>query len=481
MPGTGRVLLVCLRKNTAMAIAENLQRLGLLAVIATSSSQALKMVCDEPCDMIISELQMGDDSGLALLKKMREHFPLTMRVLILNQPMHEIQLESLINESGPHYVFSEGVNGEQVRRMLALEGAVTHQDDKASVDMTLENSKLRALVKRFESENHVLSQELERLRTVDYRKQQEDLHRAHSGERRAARKDDPGMIKVATLMGRAMEELMESDEVVLPVLPEIGLEVQRMVGDENVSFEALAEKVGLEQGMSARILQVANSPMYAGMKRIRNLQQAVGRLGLRETRNILMACLAQNLFSTSSRDLMKINNQLWLHSLCVAYSNENIAQALQLKNSEDYFMMGLLHDIGKLLIIHISELHLRAGKWKTEYLNESIIKGLMDAYHHDFGKKLMQKWEYSDAFKAVVSHHNDDENIQQQPEGVVVTYFSNLIARKLGYSLVPYDVDLLSNKVLAETLNMSAGTQLILEKKLADQVGNIKNSYAVQA
>jgi HD-like signal output (HDOD) protein len=88
-----------------------------------------------------------------------------------------------------------------------------------------------------------------------------------------------------------------------------------MVDRDDCSFEELTGRIEHDQSLSARLLQVANSPMYAGLERIRNLPQAISRLGMQETRNLLYAVLAENLFKTRSPNLMRMMARLRARSV----------------------------------------------------------------------------------------------------------------------------------------------------------------------
>jgi putative nucleotidyltransferase with HDIG domain len=167
---------------------------------------------------------------------------------------------------------------------------------------------------------------------------------------------------------------------------------------------------------------------------------------------------------------------LWLHSICTAYSNEIIAHTLQMENSEDIFMMGLLHDIGKLLVMHLIETGRRRGAWGDRVATEAVVRKLMAMRHHDLGARLLEKWHYPVAFQDVVRLHDDDANIHTRAEHVIVTYYSNVLTRKLGFSLVPYEGNPLSNRQLAEALNMDPEIRDDLEDSMKTITDRIQKS-----
>ena len=88
----------------------------------------------------------------------------------------------------------------------------------------------------------------------------------------------------------------------------------------------------------------------------------------------------------------------------------------------------------------------------------------------------IEKWNYPAAFRDVVRLHNDPSNIAIRPEGVIVTYFSNLLSRKVGFSLHAYEGDPLSDESLASALNMDTGILDELEESLRETTDKIMQS-----
>lgn len=493
MANEGRVLVLCQLLKTADSVAYTLRSHGLDAVASSDPAEALAALRKQPCDLAIVQVKLNASTGPEFLTQVRKEFPLMQRVLLENEPLDTDPVR-LANEAGPCAVLSEPVEADAIWRLLALEGPVSHAASEATASrIRLEAQKVQRKNEQLEAENRLLSQEVTKLR--------HRLGRAGGGAAPGPVPDSEQALRANREMGvpgeatpkpgqratdqeslvadlrEALERQLSDPNVVLPVLPPIALEIQRLVGRDDMTFDALAERIKQEQSLAARLLQVVNSPAYAGLERTRSVNQAVARLGLQETGNIIQAVLGENLFRTRHRALAKLMAQLWMHSLCVAYANQNIAHRLELPDREDYFAMGLLHDVGRLLILHLAEQAVRARKIASEDLREDVLLTLMTTLHNEFGARLIRKWEYPQAFEDVVALHDDAEGIQKHSEPVVVTYFSNILSRKIGYSLVPYDPQNDSDERLAEVLNITPGTRLLLEDHLKELVGRIRKSY----
>lgn len=428
MENKSSVLILCAFTRDARQLKRALDCDWIEAEVCASVGDTLTKMRDRPYDMLVTESVIGKASGLALLAETRKHLPNMLRVLVETAPL-EAPLYQLINDVAPSAIFKDHAEVEQLQDLLR-----------------------------------------------DKRKAEQMQPDATQGAAAPDSPPPPVLDHRSTQMLSKMEEIIQEPDLTLPALPEVAMQVRDLLADENCSFEKVARLVEVEQALSARLLQVANSPIYAGLERIRNLTDAVARLGLRETQNILMAVVVQNLFRSKNKEREKLVKALWQHSLAVGYSNEMIAQELSIPESKNFFMMGLLHDVGKLLIMHMFEIGLEKEYWQEKELTAKVVADMLHMRHNAYGARLLDRWEYPAAFQRVVLLHNESQGLAEQEEAVIVTYFSNLLSRKLGYSLLPYEGDPLSDRELARALNLSTPMREKFQEKMKQTTDRIRRS-----
>ncbi len=440
MPNRPCVLILCAEQKKSAQTAEKLATENIDAIAASDIQDAILRLQSRRFDMAIieSDCGSGPKSGVSFLANARKRLPMMQRVLLETTPI-EISPHALVNEVAPSAILPGEVNPQEVKKLLNMGPNNPLHATVASLDKPLDAE---------EADNSTPGMEISELRRLNF----------------------------ITQVSSSLNSMVEDPNIILPVLPEIADQVRKVMGNELNDFDAVAELVETEQGMSARILQVANSPIYAGLERIKSIQQAIGRLGIRETRNILMAVIAQHLFKTNIHNLHEMMKRLWLHSIATAYSNEMIVQEMGIKDSEDFFMMGLLHDIGKLLIIHLIQAGVDRSMWREADATEDTINQVLKIRHNDMGARLLEKWQYPANFRDVVRLHDDHANIQVRSEAVLVTYFSNLLTRKSGFSLIPYQGDPLADQELATALNMSPQKRTQFEKTIKEITSKIMRS-----
>ncbi len=246
-----------------------------------------------------------------------------------------------------------------------------------------------------------------------------------------------------------------------PVMPQVVREIQTVVKRPRSTSEELAQVIEKDPVISLRLISVANSPIYRGVSEIKNVKSALPRLGLKETLNIVLAIANKSLYSTDKVQFKILMDKLWVHSLASGYGSKLIAQNLKLADSEKYFLMGLTHDIGKILLL----------KAFTEVSNEKqlnmdvIIANIQEA-HLSLGSLLLKRWGFDKEFINVLSHHEDKELSPDTEKEILVVHLANMLTRKIGFSLFDDEID------FAE---LASAQILKMEPKTIEDIGeNIK-------
>jgi len=220
----------------------------------------------------------------------------------------------------------------------------------------------------------------------------------------------------------------------LPVLPHIVDELQKVIDDPNSTPEAIAKILEQDAVITLRLLSVVNSPIYRVAEKILSVRQAVVRLGLKETQSIVLAIAYKNLYKTDNKNLMTLMEIMWLHALACAFCSKGIAQKLKLPDVEKYFLMGLFHDIGKVLLLHAitkARTVIDPDNWENE--KGSVISALQEA-HTSMGGAILERWGFNDAFVKVAAHHDNPVFPTNTDQPILVVHLANVMARKIGYS-----------------------------------------------
>lgn len=136
----------------------------------------------------------------------------------------------------------------------------------------------------------------------------------------------------------------------LPPSPGSILRINRLLRDINSSTRAVTEAVSYEPMLVVRILRLVNSPIYGFERSITSIQTAIQAIGNNVLQEIVMMSLACSTFEKGIRN-SAIARRIWIHSLAVALVAREMAMRLKMSGTEEAFTCGLLHDIGKFILL----------------------------------------------------------------------------------------------------------------------------------
>jgi putative nucleotidyltransferase with HDIG domain len=221
-----------------------------------------------------------------------------------------------------------------------------------------------------------------------------------------------------------------------PVMPQVVRDIQEVIKRPASGSDELAKVIEIDPVISLRLISVANSPIYRGVIEIRNVKNAIPRLGLKETLNLVIAIANKGLYETDKVQYKILMDKLWGHSLACAYGAKLIAQNLKLEDPENFFLMGLTHDIGKILLLKAF-----AGVSKQKRLNMDAIMANIQEAHISLGSLLVKRWGFDDKFIDVITHHEDTNFSEDAPQEILVVHLANMLTRILGFSLFEEEVD----------------------------------------
>lgn len=140
----------------------------------------------------------------------------------------------------------------------------------------------------------------------------------------------------------------------LPSLPDVALKLKEAL-QQDVGVQGAADIIQLDPPIVAKLIQVANSALYATGKPVNNCRDAVARIGLNATRNLVMGISMKQLFSCTDPELMKGMHTLWKNSLYVSSLSFVLAAECSNIQPEDALLGGLIADIGAIPLLHFAE------------------------------------------------------------------------------------------------------------------------------
>lgn len=148
-----------------------------------------------------------------------------------------------------------------------------------------------------------------------------------------------------------------SNNLRLPSLPNVAFKLKQAM-QHDIGIDEAVEIIHIDPPIVAKLIQVANSPLYSSNTPITNCHDAINRIGLNATRNLVMSISLKHLFQSSDKELMKGMQSLWRNSVILSSLSFVLAQECSDLNPEDALLAGLVADIGAIPLLHFAEQYL---------------------------------------------------------------------------------------------------------------------------
>lgn len=187
----------------------------------------------------------------------------------------------------------------------------------------------------------------------------------------------------------------EAGRLILPSLPEIVVRVRQAVNDDEVNLGNVVKLIQVDPSLTARLVQIANSPLYRSRQPVENCLMAVNRLGLTTTRDLVTCLVLNNIFNSENKISHKKVQELWQHSCHVAAIASTIAKVTPNLHEDAALLAGLLHDIGILPILHY------ATEFPEILQSEEKLNFVIHELRASLGKQILQDWNFDLALSDV--------------------------------------------------------------------------------
>lgn len=200
---------------------------------------------------------------------------------------------------------------------------------------------------------------------------------------------------------------LKDDALVLPTLPEVAMRVQEVVGRSDASLKQVAEVIGQDAAISARIIKVANSALYSRGVPAESINSAVSRIGLIQIKSIATSVAMEQLFISTNEMVWEVMDEVWRTSIdvtaaaCAMLQMYNKRHSTSRLNFDTLTLAGLVHNIGALPVLTEAEVQ--------PHLFTSIdqLRALVRKMQGPLGRAVLKSWDFSTEVMEVVERWAD--------------------------------------------------------------------------
>ncbi|WP_417779893.1 HDOD domain-containing protein [Stutzerimonas xanthomarina] len=228
------------------------------------------------------------------------------------------------------------------------------------------------------------------------------------------------MSTLADKVQQALTQAIESDELVLPTLPEVALRVREAAEDPDVSIPTLAKVIGNDTALTARIIKVVNSPLLRTNREINDLQMAISRLGINYTSNLATGLAMEQMFQATTDVVDRKMREVWNKSTEIAAISHVLCRNFTRLPADQATLAGLVHQIGVLPILTYAEEH-------SALLSDSIsLNHVIDRIHPIIGEKILRAWEFPDPIATVPGQYLDFSRVSAKVDYIDIVQVATL-------------------------------------------------------
>lgn len=218
----------------------------------------------------------------------------------------------------------------------------------------------------------------------------------------------------------------------LPTLPQMFETLNRMLVNPRTSAKDVAQVISTDPSIASKVLKVVNSPFYGFPSRIATITHAIVILGFNTIKSIVLSSTIFDIFKKDTGDAEFNYLEFWKHSIGVGASARVISRMVGMKEQEEAFIAGLLHDVGKLVILQYMPekakeimAYVRANNCLISQAEEKVL----GVTHAEVGAWLGDRWNLAKGLVDVCRFHHNPALSSQFQKMCSIVHLADIITR----------------------------------------------------
>ncbi len=264
-------------------------------------------------------------------------------------------------------------------------------------------------------------------------------------------------------------QYMQSETLVLPTIPDVSFKIRRAINDDKANSNKIARVVQIDPSITARLIKIANSPLYRGRKQIESCPEALTRLGLKASQDIITAFALKSVFTAKLPVIRRKMTELWAHSSYVAAISAVFAHKISGFDPDRAMLAGLTHDIGIVPILTHADNHPDMITHPKD-LSETVKK-----LRAEIGVQIIRQWDFPSDFEEIVINaenwYRNNTNPANYSDIVMISQLHSFIG-KVDVKKMPKLDDLPCYKKLAGHLDAKDSINILDTAK--DEIEHIR-------
>lgn len=226
-------------------------------------------------------------------------------------------------------------------------------------------------------------------------------------------------------------------EIRLASFPDIYFKIRELLETPYASAVHLAEVVGKDPSLSARLLRLVNSSFYGFPQPIESIPRAIAIIGTTELSNLALAASTMSVFRDVPSEYVSMR-PFWEHAVACGVFSRLLVPSREVRQEERFFLAGLFHDLGRLVLYRRLPREMTGALRLSRRLRIPLHEAERDLFSFDhaaLGRTLLASWRIPDPIPDLVGfHHNFAETTA--PDGAARLHVADIlsIALQIGTS-----------------------------------------------
>lgn len=259
-------------------------------------------------------------------------------------------------------------------------------------------------------------------------------------------------------------------------LPTVYSSLISVLSDPKSTTQEVSNAISCDQASAMKILKVVNSPFFGFSGEIDTISRAVVILGYNEIYHLILTSYLIDFFNKKEELLDFRPVDFWGHSIAVGIATRLLGQDLRLPNPENYFITGILHDIGKLVFFEFLEDHFAEALSLSQRNRLPLMEAerlVFGTDHCEIGALLTERWQLPPSIGRAIRHHHNGIVPGVRDPLTAAVHLSDMLCRALELG---YGGDDFIPRPNAEAVNVLGVQPEILEKITPDLIRNYEET-----
>ncbi len=265
----------------------------------------------------------------------------------------------------------------------------------------------------------------------------------------------------------------------IKTLPAVFYKLKEASQDPDSTFDELGEIIGVDPGLSIRLLKIVNSPYFGLSQKIDNIPHAMGIIGVDQLNDLILSTAITDKFKGVPKALMNMES-FWKHSITCGLLAREIGRFNNSANPDQLYMAGLFHDIGALTICQRFPEPTRQIINRAKSSKKSLFEiedEVLGFNHGDIGGALLESWGLPESLVEPVAFHNDPLSAKKYPKETGIVHIADRLTYDLELGTANEVTYPSTEEKLFADIDVSEGLFAFIHIKIVGQIDDIVRTF----